>query len=128
MLLTVVEVSGNGNNGVLNGGTKVTFSNFLHLDQDHGRDFFRSESLGLTLVLNLDHRKSSLVDNLEGPVLHISLNFAISETTTNKTLGIENGVEGVHGNLVLGSITNQTLAIGESDVRRGGAVTLQYMG
>lgn len=39
-------------------------------------------------------------------------------------LDIEDGVGGVHGSLVLGSLTNQTLLVGEGDERGGGEVTL----
>lgn len=122
--LTVVEVGGDGDNGVLDLGAQVALSNLLHLGKDHGGDFFGSELLGLALVFNLDHGKAVLVDDLEGPVLHISLDFGISEATTDKTLGVKDGVEGVHGDLVLGSITNETFGIGETDVGGSGAVAL----
>lgn len=36
----------------------------------------------------------------------------------------KNGVNWVHGDLVLGSITDQTLGVGEGNVGRGGPVTL----
>lgn len=39
-------------------------------------------------------------------------------------LDIEDGVVGVRGGLVLGGITNQTLILGEGDVRRCDTVTL----
>lgn len=40
------------------------------------------------------------------------------------SLGIEDSVRGVHGSIVLGSLTNQTLLVGEGDERRGGERTL----
>lgn len=41
---------------------------------------------------------------------------AILEKAGN-SLGIEDGVPGVHGSIVLGRLTNQTLLIGEGDER-----------
>jgi len=46
------------------------------------------------------------------------------EAATDETLGIEDGVAGVHGSLVLGGITNETLIGGERNVGGGSAVTL----
>ncbi len=40
------------------------------------------------------------------------------------SLGIEDGVAGVHGSIVLSGLTNQTLLVGEGDERRGGEGTL----
>lgn len=40
------------------------------------------------------------------------------------SLGVEDGVLGVHGSIVLGSITDQTLLVGEGNERRGGERTL----
>lgn len=40
------------------------------------------------------------------------------------SLGVEDGIPGVHGSIVLGSLTNQTLLLGEGDERRGGERTL----
>jgi hypothetical protein len=57
-------------------------------------------------------------------VLHISLNLVVSKTPSNETLGIEDSVGGVHGRLVLGGISNQTLVAVEGDVGGGGAVSL----
>jgi len=48
----------------------------------------------------------------------------ILKSTANETLGIEDSVAGVHRSLILGSIANETLLAGESDVGGGGAVTL----
>jgi len=57
-------------------------------------------------------------------VLHVRLDILVIETATDETLGIEDGVDGVHGDLVLGGITDETLRVGEGDVGGGGAVTL----
>jgi hypothetical protein len=48
-------------------------------------------------------------------VLHIGLDFSIGELATNQSLGVEDGVLGVHGDLVLGGISNETLGVGETD-------------
>ena len=42
----------------------------------------------------------------------------------DETLGVEDGVVGVHGGLRLGGIADETLGLGERDVGRGGAVAL----
>lgn len=39
-------------------------------------------------------------------------------------LDVEDGVAGVHGRLVLGRLTDQTLLLGEGDERGGGEATL----
>lgn len=64
----------------------------------------------------LDERLGVLVNDLERPVLHVALDFSVGETTTNKTLGIEDGVDGVHGDLVLCGISNKTLVVREGNV------------
>ena len=56
--------------------------------------------------------------------LHVLLDIWVIETSTNESLGVEDGVSGVHGGLVLGGISDQSLTLGECDVRRGGSVTL----
>ncbi len=57
-------------------------------------------------------------------MLHVSLDGGVGELATDQPLGVEDSVGRVHGNLVLGGISDQTLSVGECDVRRGGAVTL----
>lgn len=59
--------------------------------------------------------------------LHVLLDIWVIETSTNESLGVEDGVSGVHGGLVLGGISDQSLTLGESDVRRGGSVTLVWI-
>ena len=124
LTLGVVEVSRDGNDSVVDGTTQVRLSSLTHLGQDHGGDFLRSEVLLLTLELDLDDRLAGLLDDLEGEVLHISLNLSIVELAANETLGIEDGVGRVHGDLVFGGITDQTLSVCEGDEGRGSAVSL----
>jgi len=55
---------------------------------------------------------------------HITLDLSIREAATDQTLGVEDGVFGVGGRLVLGSITDKTLSISEGNIRGSGTVTL----
>ena len=124
LTLGVVEVGGDGDDSVVDGTTEVRLSSLTHLDQDHGRDFLRCELLDLTLELNLDDGLGSLVDDLEGEVLGISLDLRVGELAADQTLRVEDCVVRVHGDLVLSSITDETLGVGESNERGGGSVTL----
>jgi hypothetical protein len=126
LTLGVVEVGRDGDNSLANGLTKVRLSGLLHLDQHHGGDFLRQEDLLLTLVLHLHHGLIITLGghNGERPVLHVRLHSSLTELTANQTLSIEHGVHGVHGHLVLGGITDQTLRVGESDIGGSGTVTL----
>ena len=115
LALRVVEVCGNGDDSVVNGATEVGLGGLAHLGEDHGGDLLGGEVLGLALELNLDDRLGSLVDDLEGEVLHVGLDLRVAELAADETLGIEDGVLRVHGDLVLGGITDQTLGVGEGD-------------
>merc|ERR1719167_85848 len=57
-------------------------------------------------------------------MLHVSLNRGIFKLSTDKTLGIKDGVGWVDCNLVLCRVTNQPLSVGESDIRGGCSVSL----
>jgi hypothetical protein len=57
-------------------------------------------------------------------MLHISLNILIAKLTADKTFGVKHCIVGVHRHLILGSITDQTLRVGEGDERGSGTVTL----
>lgn len=62
---------------------------------------------------------------LEGQVLDVLLDRGVTPSTANQSLGVKNSVFWVRGQLVLRSITNQTLTLaGEGNVRWGDTVTL----
>ena len=85
LTLVVVEVGGNGDDGLLNLLSELGLSDLLHLwilsaiappcwcvrrsylDENHGRDLLGRELLGLAEVLNLDERAAALVNDLEWP-------------------------------------------------------------
>lgn len=63
--------------------------------------------------------------HLKGQVLDILLHRRVTPGASNQSLCIKDSVLRVGGQLVLGSITNQTLALtGEGNVRWSDAVTL----
>jgi hypothetical protein len=122
--LVVVEVGRDSDDGLLDLLAKLGLGNLLHLGEDHGGDLLGRELLVLAEVLNLDLGAAVVIDNLEGPRLDVLLDGRVIETTTNQTLGIEDSVAGVHGSIVLGGLTDQTLLLGEGNERRGGERTL----
>ena len=82
------------------------------------------ELLVLPTVLYTDVGLATLVEDGEGEVLDIGLNLGVAELASDETLRVEDGVVGVHGDLVLGGITNQTLGVGEGNEGWGGPVAL----
>ena len=124
LALRVVEVCGDSDDSVVDGATKVRLGGLTHLGEDHGGNLLRGEGLVLALELDLDDRLATLVDDLEGEVLHVGLDLSIGELAANEALGVEDGVVRVHGDLVLGRVTDQTLGVGEGNERGSGAVTL----
>lgn len=124
LALRVVEVCGNGDDSVVNGATEVGLGGLAHLGEDHGGDLLGGEVLGLALELDLGNGLAGLLDDLEGEVLHVGLDLGVLELAANEALGVEDGVVRVHGDLVLGGVTDEALGVGEGNERGGGAVTL----
>lgn len=61
---------------------------------------------------------------LEGEVLDISLNLLLGHLAADEALDVIDGVEGVSRGLVLGGISDQSLLIGEGDIRGRDTVSL----
>jgi hypothetical protein len=47
-----------------------------------------------------------LLDDLEGPVLHVLFDFWVVNLATNETLGVEDGIFRVCGKRILGGISD----------------------
>jgi hypothetical protein len=123
--LSIVEISWDGNDCRLHGFTKEGLGDLLHLDQNHGRNLFGLEFLLSTFMLDDNHWSLLLSGlDLEWPELGVLDNRGIGELSTDKSLGIEDCVQWVSGSLILGSISDESLFLGESNVRWGGVQTL----
>jgi len=121
--LGIVEVGWDGDDGVLDLGTEVTFSDFLHLDEDHSGDFFRSEGLGFSVDDGSDVWLAFFVDDVVWHELLVSLDFLVSVPSTDETLDVVDGSGGVDRGLVLGGLTDQSFFISEGDDGWGDTVT-----
>ena len=132
--LVVVEVGRDGDDGLLNLLAELDLSNLLHLftlsaaapersttdmtdlAQNHGGDLLSGESLGLAQVLHLHLGVvGALLNDLEWPGLDVLLDGGVVVSPADQTLDIEDGVGRVHGSLVLGRLTDETLLRGEGN-------------
>lgn len=123
--LRVIEISGDGNNSVVDFFSEIRFSGVSHFGQDHGGDFFRVEFFDFSLILNNAHRfifNSRF--NFERPKFHIFLDETISEFSSDKSFSIEDGVERVSCDLIFSGISDKSFSFGETNIRGGGSVTL----
>ena len=57
-------------------------------------------------------------------MFHVTLNSRVFKFSANETLGIEDGVGGVDGHLVLGSISDESLSVSEGNITWCGPVSL----
>jgi len=123
--LRIIEVSWDGDDSILDFFSEVSLSDFLHLDEDHRRDLFSLELFSLSFVLNDNHWliiRSRF--NLKWPKFAISLNRLLLEFSSDESLSIENGVEWVSGGLILSRVSDESLILGEGNIRWGGVKTL----
>lgn len=121
LTLRVVEVSGNGNDGILNGFAEVGLSSLLHLVEDETTNLGRRVLLAAGLNPGVT---VGVLDDLVGDLLDVTLDLSIGELATNETLGSEKSVLRVDNGLTLSGNTDETLAIlGETDDGRSCAGT-----
>lgn len=83
--LVVVEVGGDGDDGLLNLLGELGLGNLLHLDEDHGGDLLGGEGLLLAEVLDGDLRAAIVVDDLERPGLDVLLDGGVVVAATDQT-------------------------------------------
>jgi len=124
LTLRVVEVSWYGDDGVVHLLSEVGLGDLLHLDEHHTRDLLGEELFLLALVLDLNFWFGVTVDNLKWPVLLVTLDGWFIELSADESFGVEDRIRWVHGDLILGGITDKTLAVVESNIRRRCSVTL----
>ena len=78
---------------------EVRLSNFLHLDQNHWRDFLREERLCFTLVLDTNLWFAAVADHIKRPHLHVWLDRRVVKTSSNQSLRIKHRVIWIHRHL-----------------------------
>ena len=118
--------SGDSDNSMSDTLAQIGLGNFLHLGEDHGRHFLGGEYLFALFGADLHMGLIIFVDDLEGEELDITLDGLVCPVSANQSLGVKDGVLRVGGQLILGSVTNQTLALffRECNIRWRDSVTL----
>ena len=116
LALSIVEVSGDGDDCRIDRLRNLALGDLLHLGEDHGADLLSEESLLLAFVL-YDDRGLAVVAglDLEGPELDVLLDDAVRKLAADETLSVENGVGYVACGLVLGGFTDEAFLFGEGN-------------
>ncbi|KAH6607458.1 hypothetical protein Trco_003771 [Trichoderma cornu-damae] len=108
LTLSIVEVCGNSNNGVLDRLGQVGLGRLLHLVEDEATNL-RGRVL---LVTSRDPSIAvGVLDDFVGDLLDVSLDLSVAELATDQSLGGEESVLRVNHSLSLGGDTNQSLAV-----------------
>ena len=120
LALGVVEVRGDGDDGVGDGLAEVLLGIGLHLGENHGADLLGREVLAVDLD---DGTRAGAGLDLVRDGLELGRDLVVP--ATHEALDGEHGVGGVGDCLVLGRLADDAVAVGtESDDGRGGAVAL----
>jgi hypothetical protein len=112
--LGIVEVGRDCDDGVLDGLAGEGLRDFLHLAENHGRNFLRRVFLILALDIGDSQVGPALeVDNLVGHELLIVLDSGVSVLPADEPLDIVEGAAGVDSSLVLGSLPDEPVLVRE---------------
>lgn len=114
--MRVVEVGGDGDDGVFDGAAQVAFSGFLHFAEDKGTDL----AGGVAFPTRFNPRVSiGVADNVEGNSFNVRLHAGVFELAANEAFRGKERVLRVHNGLALRWGSYKELALlGECD--RGG--------
>ena len=98
---------------------------YLHFYQHHGAYLLRSKELLFASDFDFYVRLVVLVLRLEGEELDVLLHRRVVPVSPDQALDVENGILRVGGELVLGRVSNESLALqGERYVGRRNPVAL----
>lgn len=111
----VIEVGWDGDDRGGDLHTEVVFGNLFHLSEDHGRNLLWHVGGGLALGGHLDMWLSGLIDDVVWQELLVVLEILISERSTDESLHVVDGSGWIGGGLVLGSLSDEPLLVGEGD-------------
>ena len=122
LALGVVEIGGNGDNGLGDFLAEAHFGIGLELGQDHGGDFRRAELFGFAVHFDFDGGVTiGGLDDLVRDAFDFFLHFL--EFAAHEALDGIDGVAGVGDGLALGGVADEALtSLGEGDDGRGGAL------
>ena len=70
----------------------ITYRNFAHLSQNHGRDFLRREQFRFLAGVDFNHWLRILLDHFEWKMFDVLLNCGITEFSTDQTFRIEDRI------------------------------------
>jgi hypothetical protein len=82
------------------------------------------ELLRLATIFDLSDGIAILGDYLEGEVFDVRLDFSIVKLATDEALSTEDGVLGVHRNLVPCGVSDETFRVGKGNIRGRCSVSL----
>lgn len=91
-----------GDDGMGDLCAEIGLSSLLHFGKNHGGDFLRGKVTVLILVLDDDSGFAVLLGDLEGPMLHIALEFGIIHLATDETFSVKHCVCRIRVESVLG--------------------------
>ena len=94
--------SRDGDDGMGDLCAEICLSGLLHFGKNHGGNFLGGEVTVLILVLDDDSGLAVFLGDLEGPMLHIALEFGIIHLATDETFGVKHCVCRIRVESVLG--------------------------